>query len=177
MASPLPLFPLQMVLFPDALLGLRVFEARYLDLMSECLRTQQPFGVVCLKAGAEAGRQAQAVQMEAVGVLAVLDEVDADEPGILRVRCHGGARFRMRGAPTQRENGLWVAQAEVLPPDTVRLPGPAMLQTVQALAEASRSCRKASVCLLPRPTGWTKRAGWPTAGASCCPSRWQPSKS
>ena len=77
-----------MVLFPDALLGLRVFEARYLDLMSECMRTRQPFGVICLKAGFEAGRQAEAVQMESVGVLAQLDEVDADEPGILHVRCH-----------------------------------------------------------------------------------------
>lgn len=134
--SPLPLFPLQMVLFPDAQLGLRVFEARYLDLISECLRTQQPFGVVCLKAGSEAGRQAKPVQMETVGVLAVLDEVDADEPGILRVRCHGGARFRMRSTPTQQDNGLWAVDAEAMPPDPVRLPGPAMLQTVQALAEA-----------------------------------------
>jgi Lon protease-like protein len=137
--QPLPLFPLQTVLFPDALLGLRVFEARYLDLISDCLRSQQPFGVVCLKAGGEvAARQAEAVQMENIGVLAVLDEVDADEPGILRVRCHGGARFRMRGTPTQRDNGLWVVDAEALPPDTVRLPGPAMLQTVQALGEAIR---------------------------------------
>ena len=53
--SPLPLFPLQTVLFPGAVLGLRVFEARYLDLMADCLRTRQPFGVVCLKAGVEAG--------------------------------------------------------------------------------------------------------------------------
>jgi uncharacterized protein len=134
--SPLPLFPLQMVLFPDAQLGLRVFEARYLDLISESLRTRQAFGVVCLKAGSEAGRQAKPVQMETVGVLAVLDEVDADEPGILRVRCHGGARFRMRSAPAQQDNGLWVVEAEAMPPDPVRLPGPAMLQTVQALAEA-----------------------------------------
>ena len=29
----LPLFPLQSVLFPDGLLALKVFEARYLDLM------------------------------------------------------------------------------------------------------------------------------------------------
>ena len=136
----LPLFPLQMVLFPDALLGLRVFEARYLDLISECLRTQQPFGVICLKAGSEVGtataRQAMAVEMETVGTLAVLDTVDADEPGILSVRCHGGARFRMRDAPLQRDNGLWVVDAETMAPDPVRLPGPATVQTVQALAEA-----------------------------------------
>jgi Lon protease-like protein len=34
----LPLFPLQAVLFPGGLLSLKVFEARYLDLMSACLR-------------------------------------------------------------------------------------------------------------------------------------------
>ncbi len=155
----LPLFPLQMVLFPDALLGLRVFEARYLDLISECLRTRQPFGVVCLKAGPEAGRQVEAVQMETVGTLAMLDEVDADEPGILRVRCHGGARFRMRGAPVQRDNGLWVVEAETLPQDTVRLPGPATLQTVQALAEAIKKLQAGDRVPFAQPYRLDE-AGW-----------------
>ena len=41
-----PLFPLRTVLFPDGLLELKIFEARYLDLMSRCLREQAPFGVV-----------------------------------------------------------------------------------------------------------------------------------
>jgi len=44
----LPLFPLQSVLFPGGLLALKVFEARYLDLVSACLREGTPFGVVCL---------------------------------------------------------------------------------------------------------------------------------
>jgi hypothetical protein len=56
---PLPLFPLQLVLFPGALLSLRVFEARYLDLIGECLRRQMPFGVICLRQGAEAGASAK----------------------------------------------------------------------------------------------------------------------
>ena len=161
--SPLPLFPLQMVLFPDGLLGLRVFEARYLDLMSECMRTQQPFGVVSLKAGSEvgsaAGRQTLAVQMESVGTLALLDEVDADEPGILRVRAHGGARFRITGTPTQRDNGLWVANAVAMTPDTVRLPGPAVLQTVQALAEAIKKLQ-ASDQLPFAPPYRLDESGW-----------------
>ena len=37
-----PLFPLRTVLFPDGLLELKIFEARYLDLMSRCLREQRP---------------------------------------------------------------------------------------------------------------------------------------
>jgi len=40
-----PLFPLQAVLFPGGLLRLKVFEARYLDLIADCLRERQPFGV------------------------------------------------------------------------------------------------------------------------------------
>ncbi|MDO9093855.1 MAG: LON peptidase substrate-binding domain-containing protein [Rubrivivax sp.] len=139
--SPLPLFPLQTVLFPGALLGLRVFEARYLDLMADCLRTRQPFGVLCLKSGAEAGRGDAPLQVEDVGVLAHLDEVDAERPGILRVRCLGGERFRLLQAPTQRDNGLWVAPAQRVAPDVLRLPGPAVLATVSALAEAIRKLK------------------------------------
>ena len=135
--APLPLFPLQTVLFPGALLGLKVFEARYLDLIAACMRTQQPFGVICLRQGTESGR-GPAVQLENVGVLAHIDEVDAEQPGILRVRCVGGARFRLQGAPSQRDNGLWVASVEPIAADPLRLPGPAVLQTVSALAEAIR---------------------------------------
>ena len=136
--SPLPLFPLQMVLFPGATLHLKVFEARYLDLMSDCLRTQQPFGVVCLRQGAEAGRGTQAEQIENVGTLAYLQDLDAEQPGILRVRCTAGERFRLQGTATQRDNGLWVASVRAIAPDPLRQPGPAMLQTVSALGEAIR---------------------------------------
>lgn len=139
--QPLPLFPLQTVLFPGALLGLKVFEARYLDLVSECLRTQQPFGVVCLRQGAEAGRGAK-IELESVGVLAHIDEVDAEQAGILRLRCSGGSRFRLGEPLAQRASGLWEAPAETLPDDPQRLPGPAMLATVQALAEAIRKLQQ-----------------------------------
>ena len=134
----LPLFPLQTVLFPGAQLGLKVFEARYLDLISDCLRSHQPFGVVCLRQGSEAGRSERAVQLENVGVLAEIEEVDAEQTGILRVRCIGRQRFRIQGVPTQRDNGLWMASMQLMDADPLRLPGPAVLQTVTALAEAIR---------------------------------------
>ena len=75
--DPLPLFPLHTVLFPGALLGLKVFETRYLDLVSECLRSGQPFGVVCLRQGAEAGPSPAPVQLESVGVLAHIDDFNS----------------------------------------------------------------------------------------------------
>ena len=53
MAPELPLFPLRTVLFPGGVLALRIFEARYLDLMTACLRERSRFGVVSLLRGGE----------------------------------------------------------------------------------------------------------------------------
>ena len=131
----LPLFPLRTVLFPEALLGLKVFEARYLDLVSDCMRSQQPFGVICLSQGAEAGPSPTTPSFESVGVLARILEVDAEQTGILRVRCTGGQRFRLSQPAVQSANGLWKAHITLVPQDPVRVPGPAMLPTVTALAE------------------------------------------
>ncbi|MFY9511252.1 MAG: LON peptidase substrate-binding domain-containing protein [Rubrivivax sp.] len=137
----LPLFPLRSVLFPGTVLHLKVFEARYLDLVSSCLRSGTPFGVVCLKQGGEVARSGQTVELEEVGVLARLDEVDAEEAGILKVRCTGLQRFRRIGNALQQDNGLWTCTSSTLPDDPKRLPGPAMLQTVQALAGAIQALR------------------------------------
>jgi hypothetical protein len=133
----LPLFPLRSVLFPDGLLALKVFEARYLDLLSDCLRRQQPFGVVCLLQGGEvrAGKSA-AVRFESAGVLARLDEVDGEQPGLLHARCTGTRRFRLDGAATQQADGLWVGSAELLDDDEAQVPSAELLPTVQALANA-----------------------------------------
>jgi uncharacterized protein len=137
--NPLPLFPLKTVLFPGALLGLKVFETRYLDLMSECLRQRTPFGVVCLRQGPDVGRPRAGeapTQLEDVGVLVRIDDIDAEQAGILNVRCTGMQRFRRVGRPGQRDNGLWHSQVELIADDPVRAPGPAMASTVAALAEA-----------------------------------------
>ena len=133
----LPLFPLQSVLFPGGLLVLKVFEARYLDLMTDCLRRQQPFGVVCLLQGGEVRQPRSAkVRFERSGVLARLDEVDSEQPGLLRVRCTGTQRFRMDGDATQQPDGLWVTDAELQPEDVPQPPEDALQPTVQALANA-----------------------------------------
>jgi Lon protease-like protein len=132
----LPLFPLQTVLFPEGLLSLKVFEVRYLDLVSACLRTNSPFGVVCLERGAEAQRAgAPAVRLEPVGVLAELIDVDAETAGILQVRCVGGLRFDL-GATRQLANGLLVADASLRGADAVVAPDASQEATVRALGAA-----------------------------------------
>ncbi len=60
-ASELPLFPRQTVLFRGGLLSLKVFEARYVDLVIRMLREQRAFGVVALR-GSSDKRQAESRQ-------------------------------------------------------------------------------------------------------------------
>ena len=135
------LFPLHNVLLPDGLLQLRVFEARYLDLMSECLRERRPFGVVALKKGSEARGgpdDAQPTELARIGTLAELIDVDAAAAGILQVRCRGTRRFELH-SQAQRANGLWVGDATLLPedgPDDDAPPQPAVAAAVQALRDA-----------------------------------------
>jgi uncharacterized protein len=132
----LPLFPLQSVLFPGAQLTLRVFEVRYLDLVSRCLREQQPFGAICLRQGSEVRSSADdTVLLETTGVLAKLEEVDAEQAGVLRVRCLGTQRFEI-DEPLQQPDGLWTARAWMIDDDAVVAPPEAMVPTVRALANA-----------------------------------------
>lgn len=140
--QPLALFPLNVVLFPGALLALRVFEPRYLDLVSDCVKRGTPFGVVCLKRGNETTRSAGQIEFETVGALARIDDVDAEQAGFLRVRCSGLSRFRLQGPAWQRDDGLWQSAAERIADDPPHQPGPAMLQTVSALAEAIRKLQQ-----------------------------------
>ena len=134
----LPLFPLQTVLFPGGLLPLRVFEARYLDLVGRCLRQQEPFGVVALTQGTDLRTSAQPIAFEDVGTLAELMEVDSEQPGILSVRCRGTSRFEVL-ASRQQDDGLWLARTRPIADD----PPTALPQELEPAAEALRQTIRA----------------------------------
>lgn len=113
----LPLFPLKTVLFPGGLLSLKVFEARYVDLIGWCLREKRPFGAVALRQGGETrSPNSPAVQLESTGCEAEVIEVDAPQTGILQVRCRGTRRFEARHTE-QHSSGLWMARVMVLDAD------------------------------------------------------------
>lgn len=155
----LPLFPLQTVLFPGMRLQLKIFEARYLDLMSRCLRETQPFGVVCLRQGSEVRQDREAVQLETTGVLAQLEEVDAEQAGILRVRCLGGRRFEIESEPVQDDSGLWSADALVTPDDPKLAPDASLVPTVRALATAIGTLERQGGSPFDKPYHFDD-AGW-----------------
>lgn len=139
----LPLFPLQTVLFPGGRLNLKVFEARYLDMVGDCLRSGRPFGVVCLASGAEVQRKDGngGVRFHDTGVQAHIDEVDAEQAGILHIRCSGRERFQL-SHPRQQTDGLWLAEATLLPADDVVAPPDGTEATVQALRDAIEAMRR-----------------------------------
>jgi len=53
MIQKLPIFPLNTVLFPGALLQLHIFEERYRLMIGRCLEQRSPFGVVLVRTGGE----------------------------------------------------------------------------------------------------------------------------
>ena len=157
----LPLFPLQTVLFPGGLLPLKVFEARYLDLVSHCLRKRSPFGVVCLSQGSEVrvgGGGGDKVRLEPIAVLAHLQDVDAEQPGILKIRCIGGRRVRL-GTAWQRPDGLWLAAAQALDDDLAVPVPPEIDATALALGQAIGSLAAQDLHPFDRPYRLDE-AGW-----------------
>ncbi|HJV63001.1 MAG TPA: LON peptidase substrate-binding domain-containing protein [Albitalea sp.] len=139
MSSPtpfdLPLFPLQAVLFPGGLLSLKVFEARYLDLVGACLREGRGFGVVSLKHGTDTRVAGDQAAFESTGTVAELIDVDSAQAGILQVRCRGTHRFEVQNA-RQQGDGLWMAQVILVADDEPVAPAQAVLETVRGLANA-----------------------------------------
>jgi Lon protease-like protein len=113
----LPLFPLDLVLFPGGLLPLRIFEVRYLDMVKRCHKSSTPFGVVGLTEGVEVQQTGQrSERFHSVGTLARIIELSAPQPGLLLIRCQGESRFSVQRSEKLR-HGLWVANAEMLPGD------------------------------------------------------------
>src|SRR5215217_8634419 len=83
----LPLFPLGTVLFPGGVLLLRIFEVRYLDMISRCHRAGAPFGVVSLTQGEEVRRPGGNPEAFAkVGTLASIHALEQPRPGLMVVR-------------------------------------------------------------------------------------------
>ncbi|RYF48553.1 MAG: peptidase S16 [Comamonadaceae bacterium] len=140
--SSLPLFPLGSVLFPGGLLALRVFEVRYLDMVRKCQQAGAPFGVVSLTQGREV-RQAGAPdeQFSEVGTLAVIEQIETPQPGLITLVCRGTQRFRI----TRRSllpHGLWIADVEHMEQD-LTVPVPDDLQKASAtLAQVLQTLRQ-----------------------------------
>ena len=110
MTSNIPLFPLNTVLFPGGYLPLRIFETRYIDMVSESMRNNSPFGVCLITHGDETGVPAD---FHEVGTFAHIVDWDKGSDGLLGITVQGGDRFRVIQKRI-RKNNLQEGDVEIL---------------------------------------------------------------
>jgi len=131
----IPLFPLRTVLFPGGTLRLRIFEPRYLDMVSRCLREDIGFGVMLIREGAEVG---PAVTW-GVGTVARISDWYKLSDGLLGITVLGTERLRLLSTQ-RRSDGLLLGQVKLLGAERVSALEPrhtaavAALQALRALA-------------------------------------------
>ncbi len=96
----IPLFPLDVVLFPAAPLPLHIFEERYKEMIGDCIETDAAFGVV----------RAQQEGLAVIGCTAHVKRVlQRYEDGRLDILCQGDTRFEIE----MLENSRSYLEAEV----------------------------------------------------------------
>jgi Lon protease-like protein len=108
----IPLFPLHTVLCPGIVLPLHIFEERYRAMTRHCLDSGEPFGVVLIRGGREAGRKPVAT-LAGVGAFAEIREAGRYPDGRYDLLAAATGRFAIESVDAQREPYL-VAQVTPL---------------------------------------------------------------
>jgi hypothetical protein len=110
----IPLFPLRTVLYPGGPLPLRIFEQRYLDMVSRCMKEESSFGVLLIRKGNETGP----ADTYNVGTLARIIDWYQGSDGLLGITAVGQERFRLISSHRQ-DDGLAIGEVELLPQESV----------------------------------------------------------
>ncbi len=104
-----PIFPLRTVLFPASRIPLRIFEPRYLDMVSSCLRSNTEFGVVLSKEVIQPGMY----ETYNIGTLASIIDWSQDKDGLLNITVIGTNKFELTSL-SKKEDGLNIADINIL---------------------------------------------------------------
>jgi len=106
----IPLFPLNVVLFPGMVLPLHIFEPRYQAMIHLCLEGDRTFGVCLIRSGDEVGGPADPYS---VGTTCEIIEAAPLEEGRMNLATIGRRRFRVRRL--FHEQPFLEAEVELLP--------------------------------------------------------------
>lgn len=94
----IPLFPLRSVVFPGGRLSLQIFEQRYIDLVSHCMKTDSGFGVCLLLKGDELAQPGTQQQVSRVGMYCKIVDWDKLPNGLLGITVEGARKFTVRNS-------------------------------------------------------------------------------
>ena len=97
----IPIFPLNVVLFPEGDLQLRLFEPRYIDMVRNCMKDDTGFGICLIKDGKEAG---EAAQIFPLGTYSRIVDWEQMDDGLLGITVVGERRFRVETSKLQQDN-------------------------------------------------------------------------
>ncbi len=137
-----PIFPLSTVLFPEGVLLLRIFETRYLDMVSRCLKQDVPFGVCMIADGSEVGEAANCYQ---IGTLAKIINWDQTKGGVLAIEALGCQRFKILDSDISKQE-LITASIQLLG-DAPSVPIPDELVTLTGMLRNVLNKNKRSAIL------------------------------
>jgi Lon protease-like protein len=115
---------------------LQIFEQRYLDLVRDCMKSGEPFGVVWIRRGAEVAEKGRAsADLGDYGTCARIVDWDQLPNGLLGITIEGTERFELFDT-SLRGNGLVVGEVSLKAdpePDAVRPEWQSFLDVMQSL--------------------------------------------
>ena len=103
----LPMFPLRTILFPDSKLPLRIFEPRYIDMVSRSMREDSEFGIILSRESTDP----KMFETYDTGTLAKIIDWDQGGDGLLGITTLGTQKFRLKELNKQ-EDGLNIGSIE-----------------------------------------------------------------
>jgi Lon protease-like protein len=139
----LPIFPLNVVLFPGMMLPLHIFEPRYREMVDRCVEEQIPFGVVLIREGHEVGGPAKPYR---VGTAVRITRVEHTPEGNLNLLTVGTQRFKI--LELDRSHSYLSAKVSQFPvvngstraaQDMVYKVRPKIIEYVELLSKASQT--------------------------------------
>ena len=102
-----PIFPLRTILFPESRLPLRIFEPRYLDMVSQCMRENSEFGVILSRQT----NQPKMFETYNVGTMAKIVDWNQGNDGLLGLTTIGTQKFKLL-TMSKQDDGLNIGQIE-----------------------------------------------------------------
>lgn len=88
----LPIFPLHLVLFPNEVTRLHIFEPRYRQMLKDVMAGDRTFGVVLIRSGWESGEPAEPYE---IGTTALIRDSEIFPDGRANISIVGRRRFKI----------------------------------------------------------------------------------
>ncbi|MBV1907405.1 MAG: LON peptidase substrate-binding domain-containing protein [Pseudomonadales bacterium] len=111
----IPLFPLNTVLFPGGRMPMRIFEPRYVGMVTRCLKKSEGFGIVLIRSGSDSRVvDKQQPDIFDIGTYAEIIDFNALDDGLLGIIAKGSHKLQVLRT-YEADDHLLMCEAEIFP--------------------------------------------------------------